>query len=142
MIVILNKPSLIHLSDELMLKSGANTVDANVFKKYKDNPSVKQLVADGVIEYKESDLEGKTQSKVEDSLKDLTVKQAQELVQNTIDLEILEKWKGAEKRAGVLKAIEKQIAELQAPAKLRTDGDSSEELEGDESEDSESEEKE
>jgi hypothetical protein len=136
MIVILNKPSVLHLGSELFLKSGANEVEPSVMKKWVNNPTVKQHIEDGVIEFNEKELSGEVGSSAENALQLLNVPKAIELVKATIDMPLILVWKENEKRAGVLKAIDAQVKELNAPAKLRSDGESeTEELDADDSDD-------
>lgn len=136
MIVILNKPSVLHLGSELFLKSGANEVEPSVMKRWVTNPTVKQHIEDGIIEFNEKELDGGVSASAEQTLEGLNVPKAIELVKATIEMPLILLWKKSEKRAGVLKAIEAQIKELNAPAKLRSDGESStEELDADDSDD-------
>ncbi len=140
MIVILNKPSVLHLGTDLILKSGANEVEPSVLKKWVNNPSVKQHIDDGVLEFNEKELSGEESSSAETALQSLNAAKAIELIKATIEMPLILLWKKNEKRSGVLKALEAQIKEMEAPAKLRSDGDtSSEDLESDDSSDSDEE---
>lgn len=126
MIVTLNKAGVVHLQ-KIMLLSGANQVDATVFAEELKNPIVKMLVENGTIGYEEKDLTGKPIAE-EKYLDKMKPKEAQELVEQTIDVALLQKWQAVEKRKPVLAAIEKQIKELGAPAKLRSESEPTEEL--------------
>lgn len=127
MIVSVNQPRVIHLSNKILVP-GANQVDAKEFAEELKNPVVKKMVEDMVISFDEKDLDGKSQD--EKHLSKLQPKQAVDLIENTVEIELLEKWQNEDDRKQVQKAIEKQIEALKSEAKRRSDN-SEENLEAD-----------
>ncbi len=138
MIVTLNKPSLIHLPElknqtVKLLKSGANEITAEEFKQHLTNPTIKQMVEDSIITFDETDLGKKDEPMGEGHLLTLKVKEAVDLVGQTIDGDLLTMWTAKETRKPVQKALDEQLKKLAEPAKLRSEG-SSEELDGEKAE--------
>lgn len=60
------------------------------------------------------------------SLNGLNAKEAIKLIEETLDLDLLNQWKSAETRKGVLAAIDKQIAVFDAPVVKESEEEKSE----------------
>lgn len=121
MIVTLQKTNIIHLPTGETLMPGANEVSKESVQALIENPVLKILVDEGSISFNETDLE-KEDSEVLSSAHLATLKQPEaiELVKLTASESMLKSWAAEEKRAQVLKAIEKQIAALAEETQLRS----------------------
>ena len=108
----------------LRLYPGINEVDSKVWDKYKDHPLMKErfdtgalvwirggekaakptapAIVDGVEDVEDD----------EDALAGLTVAEANKIVVETFNLELLEKWADIETRKGVLKVIAEQVEKV------------------------------
>lgn len=119
MIVTLNRKGILNV-DGIILKGGANTVPAEKWKPFANHPTIKILVDKGELEFDMygKDVKAKDEVKLDqDHLQSMKVKEATDLVNLTIDKELLESWLKVEKRAGIKKAIESQLEKLAMPAK-------------------------
>lgn len=120
MIVVYHKKGILNLNNEVVLKGGANSLNdeqASAFEKYKTHPQVKSLKDNGEIEWTEVKGDVKTGLVDAEYLKTLSVKNATDVVKNTIDSDLLKKWEAVEDRAGVKKEITKQLKKLATDSK-------------------------
>lgn len=104
-----NKPTLITLSDGVVLMPGLNKIDGKILAKESFKKSAKLFIEHSIVEVIEYDAEGEGESK---SLKDFKAKDAIEVVRGTFDVEKLAEWSDVETREGVKKAIKKQLADI------------------------------
>lgn len=132
MIVTVHTPSVVHLPDGKVLFSGANTVDSKEFSKLVKHPVICAMVEKGTLSYDEKSVGSPAANDDEGYLLKLKVKEAQDLVGQTIDGDLLAKWLKKENRKPVVTALNDQIKALGEKAVLRSD-DNSEDLEGDDS---------
>jgi hypothetical protein len=121
MIVSLHEPRVIHLPNDTTLFPGANKVDAAKFMSIANHPTIQKMVADGILSYDEP-AKGKETSEML-HLKALKTKEAQDLIEQTIDVSLLQGWLKSETRAPIKNSIEKQLKELNAPT-IRRSGES------------------
>lgn len=98
------------------LLPGVNEVDAAEWAKVVANPIVKYKLESG-------DLEVIDMVKGANPLAGMPDPRAVKLVQETVVLELLEKWLAKEKRAKVVAALKKQIEELNKPIGKPSDED-------------------
>ena len=102
-----NAPSLHGLAGICRLMPGANEVEDEAWEKVKDFRAVKRRLESGEYEV----LQGKS-----DGIKGFTAKKAAELVKETYDMSLLEKWDSEETRPSVRKALKEQIEFMRLPA--------------------------
>lgn len=100
--LVQNKGKYIRHAAGLMLIPGANQVESSDWKQFSSHPIMKKIIEKGeIVAHEESE-----------SVKDLSVNDAVELVKDTFDPALLESWREKEKRKGVLEAITSQMDEI------------------------------
>lgn len=104
----------------LTLLPGPNEVSVELWNKIKAHPMIGVYLQEGLLE--EIADEKKPNAPAEVLLAKLPPKEAEAVVAQTVQVEILERWFKAEKRPKIKKAIEKQIAEIKAPPEYREGG--------------------
>ena len=104
-----NKPTLITLSDGVVLMPGLNKIDEKILQKDSFKKASKLYLEHSIIEEVSYEAEGDSGSK---NLRDLKAKDAIEVVKNTFDVENLAEWYDVETREGVKKAIKSQLADI------------------------------
>lgn len=110
-------------SGTLKIQPGMNEFPSDVFKAVEKHPIVSFLVESGVIEFPTFKAEKKEKGKEkiigkkdeEIDLSELSVKDANTLVRETFNLEMLDRWDVAETRIKVKKVIEKQLEDIHNP---------------------------
>lgn len=103
-----------HEKTRYTLKPGVNDLPPEVWESWSKTKVMQALVAEKKIVAPEVEAEKAPQLANLDSLKP---KEATDLVKQTFDAELLEKWVTDEKRTGVIKAIEKQLEAIDVKAK-------------------------
>jgi len=103
------RPTLISLSDGVVLMPGLNKIDEKIRNKDSFKKSIKLYLEHSYIEEVSYDAEEGSKG---ESLKDLKAKDAIEVVKGTFDVEKLADWLDVESREGVKKAIKKQQADI------------------------------
>lgn len=120
-------------TNRYLLKPGVNDVPPEIWAKWRETPVMKsRLEAEKVIEPKAEEVE--EQAPELPTLEKLSIAKACELVKQTFDVELLEKWIVDEKRERVLKALEKQLEAVEVKAKKEGAGDDNADPEGDDDE--------
>ena len=96
----------------MRLMPGTNDVSKDVWERAKKHPAIKSRIKDGKIVFN-----GAKPSDSEDlgPFEGKNAKDSIEVVEGTLDREVLKKWKDEETRVTVLKAIDAQIEKLTAP---------------------------
>jgi len=94
----------------IKLKPGLNEVDSKEWDKVKTDPEVLTFLEEEILVVLSE--EDKPVEKILPNLKDRKTKDAVDLIKNTMDPKLLEKWSKGEKRAGVLRAIDSQLSAL------------------------------
>ncbi len=126
MIVNYKRPG-VHNAEGIILKPGANAVDVKEWAKVRVHPMIKMAIESGEI-VEESEVDESmftTMTKDEDQagedsiLSGMKIPQAKGLVEETTDLELLNRWKRTENRNQVIGAIKAQLEKVQAPAEKR-----------------------
>jgi hypothetical protein len=102
----LKKPTAGETHDALL--PGINEVDEAEWAKAEKIPVVQHMIKEGTLKPQK----GKSAA----DLSQLKAPEAIELVENTVDRELLEGWFANEQRKGVLEAIEAQLEEIAVPA--------------------------
>ena len=115
MIVTLNKNGVVHLQKMTLFPGANNEIDAKAFAEELKHPIVKAMVEAGDISYEESELASPLPE--EQYLLKMKPKEAIDLVEKTINSELLSAWLKVENRPAVKKALEAQIKELGTAAK-------------------------
>ncbi len=103
------KPTIITLSDDVVLMPGLNKVDSKVVEKESFKKSAKLYLENSYIEMVSYEAEEGSSGT---SLKDLKAKDAIKVVNESFDVEVLSSWLEVETREGVKKAIKKQLADI------------------------------
>ncbi len=99
-----------------ILLPGPNEMKAEQWAKVAKHPTVERWIEEGVLEIIGDETKDVSPGVV---LSKLSPRDAEKTVSETIDMGILEAWLGKEKRPRVVKALQKQIAEIKAPPVLR-----------------------
>ena len=118
MIVSLHEPRVIHLPNNITLYPGANNVNTEMFMENAKHPTIEKMIADGILSFDEQ-VKGK-ETPASQHLSGLKLKEASDLVVQTIDSELLNSWLKVEKRAPVKAVIEKQLKALSDPTVRRS----------------------
>lgn len=98
--------------EELKIIPGVNIIDADKWKVAFKHPIVQQLVSLGTLEASDG-------SKPHLFLKRLKPKDAMDVVQKTIDVNILRTWDDNENRVQIKHQIARQLKALAAPPEIR-----------------------
>ncbi|MEG0470775.1 MAG: hypothetical protein RR588_00415 [Solibacillus sp.] len=98
--LVQNKGNHSYEANGVVLAPGVNEVDSTAFSKFLEHPLMDYLDEKGEFEYSDDD-------------KKTSAKAMIALINDTFDLEVLEKMKDGEERKTVLEAIEKRLEELQ-----------------------------
>ncbi len=99
---------------KVTFKPGINTIASKVWESISTHPKVKKYIKLGALVVKT-----KVDPVADDAeLKDLGAKKAQELVRQTFDIELLNKWSETENRATVQKTIVAQLEEIEVRTKV------------------------
>ena len=106
-----NKGKYVRHAAGVTLVPGANDVDEQDFKDFSGHPIMKKVVESGEIEAlkKVGDNDG---SGGAETTKDLNASDAIEMVKDTYDPSLLEKWKEDDDRKTVQDAIDKQLEDI------------------------------
>lgn len=97
--------------ETITLMPGANVVPESIVKNMKAHPVIKAMIEEGTLEFPEVS--------EEKGISELSQGEAVDLVNSTVDAELLASWKESDKRKPVLKAIDEQLKKLAAPVELR-----------------------
>lgn len=132
MIIQNNRKTITNLEGKITLKPGNNTVETALWAELRKNPIVKKkMEADELVEMSDFDEEmakvangeeGAPSSSAEHDenfLLEQKVPAARMIVEQTTDLELLEKWLAKENRNQVKSVLNKQIAVLKEPNEKR-----------------------
>ena len=98
--LVRNKGNHSYEANGVVLAPGVNDVKEDAFEKFLKHPLMAHLDKKGEFEYQKEEK------------KPLTADELMDLIEDTFDLDLLEKMKDGEKRTTVLKAIDLRIKEL------------------------------
>lgn len=87
----------------------ANVVPDSLWSEMKENPVIKDKIKKGLFV---EDKAVKSDADLTHSLSDLSLKDAKEIVSNTLDIVQLEKWQKTETRKGLMPVLEEQILKV------------------------------
>lgn len=99
---------------------GLNDVKDELWDQWKKNPQVERLIAEGKFEVeseKSPDAASAEKAGEAQELHGIHAKKAVKLVAETLDIELLKKWKAQDARPSVQSAIQDQIAVIMEPQK-------------------------
>lgn len=96
------------IQSRLVLKPGVNEVSREQWAQVKDHPAMRRRINQGLIEV----LSEGDESEHASELAKLRPNEARRLVAETIDVDVLEKWREVEDRETVLEALEKQVGKV------------------------------
>jgi len=103
------KPTLITLSDNVILMPGLNKIEDKILKKESFVKSSKLYLDNSYIEVISYEAEEGSNGK---SLKDLKAKDAISVIKETFDVETLSSWLEVENRDGVKKTLKGQMKDI------------------------------
>jgi hypothetical protein len=115
MLINYGKVNVFAFSPSLKLIPGINKVSDADWAKVKDHPKVKAYLADGtlkVVDGKADEIEPGSADAIDETLSGLSEKKAIDLIDETVDENLLLSWKSGEKRGKVIKAIDEQLAAI------------------------------
>lgn len=124
MLIRYEKSSVFHVNGKV-LKPGINKVSPSWWAETKKHKSVTKRIELGILveETPLEDIEDFGDDMVDEvaveHILSLNVSNARNLINDTVDLELLKAWKEKDERKTVRDAIEKQIATLEAEPELR-----------------------
>lgn len=101
----------------IFFKPGLNQIQSSDWEKIKNNEALKKWFKNGWLSYekkfdlKESEV-GEVSVADDYLLESLGVKDAKEMIKQTLDVKLLMEWQKQETRKTVLSAIDEQIAEM------------------------------
>lgn len=125
MIVKYNHPGILvigYKQSSVRLMPEINEIESSVWDEVKNNPVIVQMLKDKkleVISLKEEKKaeDGKPVDDSKSTLDGFQYKKAVALVKNTVDRDLLKKWKSHEKRPSVLQAIDEQLGIVEVKPK-------------------------
>ena len=88
---------------------GANEIEETDWAEIQKDPTIKGMCEEGTLKVLSSKGGGDTQ---------LPLKDAEKVIAQTFDIQLLEKWKATEKRKPIVAAIEKQLAMIEEKTKV------------------------
>jgi hypothetical protein len=113
MVIVQNTGNIIINVKNVVIVPGTNDLDEKDIKKIRAHPLFNSYEEDGIIVIKEGTK----------STKNLNVKEAVNLIQDTYIVKTLEKWKEADSRVTIQKAIDEQIELLTVDKEEKSDDD-------------------
>lgn len=119
MLIRYNKPNVHHVGDTALMP-GVNQVDSDAFESWKKLKAFAALLVkqpgerSPVIELVDAPAAAKTEEIVD--LSKMSAKDANAIIEETLDTALLKKWLEVEKRKGVKETLEAQL-ELAGPTK-------------------------
>lgn len=111
-VIVNNKKTGLIGFESVTLMPGANEVAEAIAKTMMEHPIIKIMIGEGTLEFLSNEKE-------EFDLEKLSNGDAIALVKSTVFEDLLKDWKKLEKRKPVLKAIDEQLALLEAPIEYK-----------------------